>query len=104
MDIFLKNLLLKDDFMKIDPQQYAAKLKNDFENDPKKWKEVITPAAKADELFFATQGDYAKIWEEHCACCFKTIDRNTTDDCYASKDRLTWLCAKCYDRLSNDSK
>lgn len=65
-------------FSKIYPNTYAEKLKEDFLKDTSLWYKRVLPIEKADELINKTNGDYSEIWEDHCACCFKEINKNTT--------------------------
>ena len=104
MDSFLKDILKNEQFIKIIPAEYAKQLKTDFANDKQKWYNVISPAKKADELIVATNNDYSQIWDDYCACCFKPIDKYTTEEYYVTSDKLTWLCKDCYQSLFTLSK
>lgn len=65
------------------------------------WYNVISPQDRAEELYIETEGDYSKIWHEHCNVCWNSIDKNTQTECYVTEDKLVWLCGKCYDILKN---
>lgn len=86
-------------FKSIYPKDYADKLKKSFSIDKSLWYKRISPAAKADELYAYTNGDYSEIWHVHCERCFKSIDKNTKELCYISDDEITWLCEECYNSL-----
>ena len=86
-------------FKKTSPQRYADELKERFFNNTELWYERIIPASKADELIKVTNGDYSEIWHVHCAVCFKSIDKNTTENVYLSEDEFTWICEACYNEL-----
>ena len=97
MDIYdeIKN----EKFALISPHEHAAKLKEMFFNNVALWYERIIPASKADELIKVTNGDFSEIWHEHCAVCFKSIDKHTTEKVYLSEDEFTWLCENCFNEL-----
>ena len=86
-------------FKIVSPQKYAAELKERFFNNSELWYERISPKSKADELIKATNGDYSEIWDDHCAVCFKTIDKNTTENVYLSEDEFTWVCENCFKKM-----
>ncbi len=88
-------------FALVSPQEYAAKLKEMFFNNVALWYERIIPASKADELMKVTNGDFSEIWHDHCAVCFKTIDKHTTEKVYLSEDEFDWLCENCYNELQS---
>ena len=101
MDEFLKGLC-NEKFKIVNPQKYALGLREKFIQNPLLWYKVIIPHNVAEELLRQTNNDYSEIWHEHCACCFCSIDKNNSEDCYISEDELTWLCKKCYSELFGD--
>ena len=91
--------ICKEKFFKINPKKYANELKVRFLNNKSLWFKFISPEEKADELLKQTNCDYSKVWHMHCTNCWKQIDKDTTTDCYATEDRLLWLCNECYKYL-----
>ena len=83
----------------VSPYEYAKKLKQKFSQNKSLWYKSVIPAEKAEELIQTTNNDYSEIWETHCDCCFKVINKNTSERCYASQDRLSWLCESCYNKI-----
>lgn len=97
------NEIRNERFHGVYPKDYADKLKKKFSQNKAIWYERIIPTSKADELFVSTGGDYSKIWDTYCECCFKNINKNTKELCFVSEDELTWLCKDCYeDIFSNE--
>lgn len=95
----LKNEIFGVKFSAVCPQQYAMSVRIQYMKNPLKWFESILPKEKAIELKEKTQGDFSKIWHVHCSCCFKNIDKNTTEKCYVSEDDRIWLCSDCYNNI-----
>ena len=90
-------------FKIVSPQKYAAELKERFFNNSALWYERISPKNKADELIKVTNCDYSEIWDDHCAVCFKPIDKHTTEDFYSSEDGFTWMCVNCYREMQKST-
>ena len=90
-------------FEKVRPSNYAKELKTKFLYNPSLWYKVILPASKGAGLVKATNNDYSEIWEEHCAVCFKHINKDIDDDFYVSKDRFTWICKECFEKLKEQN-
>lgn len=88
---------LDENFIMVNPEQYARQLKQRFEVDKELWYKAVSPELKAQQLIDATGNDYSQIWEEHCDCCFKEINENSKEVCYLSEDKITWLCKDCYE-------
>lgn len=97
-DNFLE-VIKKEEFMIVYPNEYAKSLKEKFLRDTSLWYKHIIPLSKAKELLESTNGDYSLIWEERCASCFKEINKSTKELCYVSKDGLTWFCSDCYNKV-----
>ncbi|MCH5147325.1 MAG: hypothetical protein J1F61_04905 [Clostridiales bacterium] len=97
MDIY--NEIVNEKFKIISPQKYALELKERFLNNPALWYERISPKSKADEFIKATNCDYSEIWHDHCAVCFKPIDKDTTENVYLSEDEFTWVCESCFKEI-----
>jgi len=93
--------IVNEKFYKIMPYRYAMQLKDKFFNNKALWYNVISPQDRAEELYIETEGDYSKIWHEHCNVCWNSIDKNTQTECYVTEDKLVWLCGKCYDILKH---
>ncbi len=91
-------------FIRVIPQQYAEVLRQKFAENPYLWYDAVSPRSKAEELICLTDNDYSKVWDEHCDCCYKTINRKYTDVCYISEDNMTWLCESCYKKLSSKAR
>ena len=91
--------IMNDKFKKISPQTYAAELKERFFQNTALWYERISPASVADEFIKSTNGDYSEIWHDHCAVCFKPIDKHTAEDFYLSEDEFTPLCENCFEEM-----
>ena len=94
MDNNLKEIITNKVFEKIKPCFYAQELKKKFLNNPALWYEVILPNSKVAELVKMTNNDYSEIWEDHCAICFKPINKNIVENYYVTEDRFTWICAE----------
>lgn len=37
-----------------------------------------------------------KLWQRHCDFCMKSIETDSQEECYCSKDVKLWICADCY--------
>ena len=90
---------MDEKFNKIIPKEYAQKVKEQYFNHPEKWYAAISPKSSADRLIAETNGDFSKIWHEHCSECWANIDVNT-EESYVSQDGFTWLCADCYRKIA----
>ncbi len=99
IDEFYKYHTVKEKFNKIYPNKFAEILKEKFKADKSLWYKAVIPKIKADELIVKTNNDYSLVWETYCACCFKTIDCATHEECYVSGDYITWLCKDCFLQL-----
>ena len=84
-------------FYRVNPQEYAAKIR-ELSKDRNYWYQHITPREAADKLYEQTQGDYLKIWHEHCQSCFCDLDEHSAESFYRS-DNGDWLCEKCFRKL-----
>jgi len=91
-------------FNAVRPKDYAEQLQKTYSKDISLWYKRILPASKAKELYVSTNGDYSKIWHDHCECCFKPINKNTDEMCYLSEDQFTWLCGQCYEAIFGNYK
>ena len=97
LDCFIEQIQ-KEKFEKVSIEKILKELKNRFST-KELWHTVIMPTQKADELYEKMGGDYSKIWHEHCANCFKPINKDTLEECSVSEDGLTWLCPQCYNDI-----
>lgn len=91
-----KTVFNKDNFEIINPTEYALRLKEQYLADPSLWDKSVLNSSNAEWMRKLSKNDYSQFWKVNCACCGKKIDRHTQIDCYATQDRITWLCNECY--------
>lgn len=91
-----KVIFAQESFDEIDPKEYAQEMGAKYAADPSLYKKNSQYPADAEWKIRLAQGDYSKLWHTQCAYCGQLIDKNTPTICYATKDRVTWVCKECY--------